>query len=790
MYEIGVREMVALCRVVYGGQLMRFRGGEGGFTDRFEAALCDKIGVKHALTVNSGTSALISALVGLGVGPGDEVIVPAYTWVATALAPLAVGAVPVLADIDESLTIDPADIKRKITGRTRAIIPVHMLNLPCDMDAIMKIASQRGLYVLEDACQAVGVRHNGRRLGSIGHAGAFSFNQFKNVSSGEGGAVLTNDNRVFTRATMYHDAGSYTREQNHEHNEAIFAGVNYRVSELTGAVLGEQFKRLDPILERLRVRRKDIAEILARGDGFTVSPHHDPDNAVSLTLLFDTAGEAKAFKVEHQVQRLIDTDRHVYTNWEPVMQKRSFHPQMNAFAWAAREIEYTPDTCARTLDILERTCLIPVSHRAPRSLIRWRVRGLLGDGKNFRHGLAEAKGKFRQALRSARNRPEQRRLVAIARHRIRPPLTVKPVKTGVIGCGNISSAYLKSFGLFDIVDVVACADIRLEVAQDCAKSFALPHACSPDELLADPNVELIVNLTPANEHYAVSAAALAAGKSVYSEKPLATDREHARSLREVAESRGLSFGCAPDTVLGGGLQTCRKLIDDGFIGTPIGASAVCTFAGPDTWHPDPAPFFQSGAGPLFDMGPYYITALVHLLGPIRRVTALAKTGIEGRVILRGPQAGDGIEVNTPTHVTTLLEFANGAHCSFMVSFDARALGEPFIEIYGSEGTLRVPDTNHFGGEVKFFQRKTNNWKDVALTHGYRDDCRGLGVADMALALRTGQPHRADARLAYHVVDVMQSILESAELGTSRDIESTCERPAPMAPGLALGDLGG
>ncbi|MFA5206883.1 MAG: aminotransferase class I/II-fold pyridoxal phosphate-dependent enzyme, partial [Lentisphaeria bacterium] len=192
MYDIGQAEIEAVIKVITSKQFMRYRGGEGGYTEQFEKALQDKFQVRHALTVNSGTSALIGALAAMGIGPGDEVIVPAYTWVATAMAPLAVGAVPVMADIDESLTIDPEDIGRKITPYTKAIIPVHMINQPCDMDAIMAIAKKHHLLVCEDACQACGVSYKGKRVGTIGHTGALSFNQFKNITCGEGGAVLTN----------------------------------------------------------------------------------------------------------------------------------------------------------------------------------------------------------------------------------------------------------------------------------------------------------------------------------------------------------------------------------------------------------------------------------------------------------------------------------------------------------------------------------------------------------------------------------------------------------------------
>src|SRR6185312_12503710 len=252
MPRVGLREIAALGRVIARGNLSRYSAGSKSATSRFEARLRERLKAKHVLTVNSGTSALISALAAAGIGPGDEVLLPAYTWVATAIAPLAVGAVPVLVDIDESLTIDPEDIKRKITPYTKAIIPVHMLNLVCNMDAITAIAKQHNLLVIEDACQAVGVSYKGRRVGTIGDVGAFSFNQFKNLNSGEGGAVLTNDDRYFTRARMYHDVGSYTREHEFEGNEPVFAGVNLRVSELTGAVLHAQLPKLDPLLERLR----------------------------------------------------------------------------------------------------------------------------------------------------------------------------------------------------------------------------------------------------------------------------------------------------------------------------------------------------------------------------------------------------------------------------------------------------------------------------------------------------------------------------------------------------------
>jgi dTDP-4-amino-4,6-dideoxygalactose transaminase len=379
MPRVGLREFVTLGRVIASGQLLRYRAGEHGFTTRFETQLAEKLGVKHVLAVNSGTSALISALVAAGVGPGDEVLVPAYTWVSTAIAPLAVGAVPIIVDVDESLTIDPEDIERKITPYTKAIMPVHMMNLVCDMDAITAIAKQRGLKVIEDACQAVGVTYKGRRVGTIGDAGAFSFNQHKNLNSGEGGAVLTNDDRLFTRARMYHDVGSYTREHEFEGNEPVFAGVNFRVSELTGAVLHAQLPRLDPFLGRLRKRHAVITKYLSRSKKLRISKHNDPGNAVALSVIFERPEQAEAFAKKAGVERLIDTGRHVYTNWVPVLTQGTFHERMNPYKWANREITYSADMCHQTLDILRRTCRVSLGAQFPVAMMRIRAKMLVNS---------------------------------------------------------------------------------------------------------------------------------------------------------------------------------------------------------------------------------------------------------------------------------------------------------------------------------------------------------------------------------------------------------------------------
>ncbi|MEM8730581.1 MAG: aminotransferase class I/II-fold pyridoxal phosphate-dependent enzyme [Pseudomonadota bacterium] len=375
MAKIGLREFTTLAKVLADGRLLRYGKGERGMTEGFETAFSEKLGVAHVLTVNSGTSALIAALAAAGVGPGDEVLVPAYTWVSTAIAPLAVGAVPVLVNINESLTIDPADIEAKITPWTKAIMPVHMLNLPCDMDAIMKIARYHGLIVVEDACQAVGVTYKGQSLGTIGDLGAMSFNHHKNMTAGEAGAVLTQDDRYHVRAQMYHDPGNFIRGLEAT-DEPVFSAMNLRVSELAGAMLCAQLPRLDPLMTRLRRRHSVVRAAFDGARGCQVSPHNDPDSAVGLSVIFDAASEAQAFGELAGVERLLDTDRHVFRNWEAVLARRSFHPQMDPYKWAHREITHDIDDYARTLDILARTCRVSLGAQYPLPVMYWRRRAL------------------------------------------------------------------------------------------------------------------------------------------------------------------------------------------------------------------------------------------------------------------------------------------------------------------------------------------------------------------------------------------------------------------------------
>ena len=356
MPRVGIAEFLNVTRVLASGCLMQSAGNNRSFTARFQTALATKMGVKHALAVNSGTSGLIAALVAAGIGPGDEVLIPAYTWVSTAIAPLAVGAIPILVEIDETLTIDVADLERKITPFTKAIIPVHMVNHVCCMDEIMMVAARHKLIVIEDACQAVGVSYKGRRVGSIGDFGVFSFNHYKNISSGEGGALLTNNAYFHERATVYHDIGSYYEE--YRNGVFDFVGCNLRVSELTGAVLHAQLSKLDKHLTRLkRMRRKYL--LSSKFAGTRPSPHHDVQNAVGLTFVFDTPEEATRFAQKNRnVVVISDIKKYDYLSWLPVLERCRDDPRKDPYLSAKRDIQYSPEMCATTLGILSRTCLV------------------------------------------------------------------------------------------------------------------------------------------------------------------------------------------------------------------------------------------------------------------------------------------------------------------------------------------------------------------------------------------------------------------------------------------------
>jgi predicted dehydrogenase len=359
-----------------------------------------------------------------------------------------------------------------------------------------------------------------------------------------------------------------------------------------------------------------------------------------------------------------------------------------------------------------------------------------------------------------------------------------PKKIGIIGCGDISGIYLSNLiKVFRNTEVVACASRTWENTAAKAGKFGI-RAFSVDELLQSPEIDIVLNLTTPNVHFAVSDAILSAGKHLYTEKPLAITREEGKLLLRKAREKNLMIGSAPDTVLGSGIQTCRKLIDDGWIGEPIAVTAFMMNHGTESWHPNPEFYYQIGGGPMFDMGPYYLTTLVNLVGPVRKVSAFTSITFPQREITSEKKYGKMIDVEVPTHVAGLLEFHNGAVGTLITSFDVWATQVPRIEIYGTEGTLAVPDPNTFGGPVRLKRKNHSDFSDIPLSHPYAENSRGLGVADMVSALEANGINRLNGELAYHVLDIMHGFHDSANTGRHICLESTCEKPAPM-PGTTL-----
>lgn len=353
----------------------------------------------------------------------------------------------------------------------------------------------------------------------------------------------------------------------------------------------------------------------------------------------------------------------------------------------------------------------------------------------------------------------------------------KPQIVGIVGTGNISAAYLKiarELGLFTVKSVT---DVDLSRAAQVAAEYGIQAVTLP-EMLADPEIVAVVNLTPPAAHAEVDLAVLNAGKHVYGEKPLAVERADGQAIIDLAKSKNLRVGCAPDTFLGAGLQTARELLDAGTIGRPVSATASFMGYGPESWHPNPAFFYLRGAGPLFDLGPYYLTALVHLLGGVQKVSATATKAHEQRLITSQPRHGELIPVETPTHVSANLTFENGAVATLITSFDVPASEVPRIEIYGTEGTLSIPDPNTFGHPepLNYRLKGQAEWTEVPLTRPFADNSRGIGLADMLHAQASGTAHRASGELAFHVLDVMHTILESAEAERTLKPQSRASRP--------------
>ncbi len=361
---------------------------------------------------------------------------------------------------------------------------------------------------------------------------------------------------------------------------------------------------------------------------------------------------------------------------------------------------------------------------------------------------------------------------------------METTRIGIVGCGNISGIYFSNLcKVFNNVTVKACADLDAGRAAAKTREFPGVQACTLDEILADPEISIIVNLTTPQGHFPVSMQAVAAGKHVHSEKPLTLTREEGRALLAAAAQAGVRVGNAPDTFMGAGIQTCRRLLDAGAIGTPIGAQAFMLCHGHESWHPDPEFYYKAGGGPMFDMGPYYLTALVSLLGPVKRVTGATRISFPQRTITSEKKSGQRIEVEVPTHVTGIMDFASGAIGTIVTSFDVWAATSPCIEIFGSEGTLSVPDPNGFGGPVRLRRMDEGQWRDMPLTCGFEPNGRGIGPSDMADAIQTGRRHRASAELAFHVLDLMHAFHDASRLGTHVVPESVCERPEIMPSGL-------
>ncbi|MFC9353638.1 Gfo/Idh/MocA family protein [Arthrobacter sp. NPDC057013] len=351
----------------------------------------------------------------------------------------------------------------------------------------------------------------------------------------------------------------------------------------------------------------------------------------------------------------------------------------------------------------------------------------------------------------------------------------KPVNVGIIGCGAIIAQYLANFRRLDQIELVAVADLDQARAQAVADDYDGVRALSVDGLLAADDVDLVLNLTIPAAHAEVALKAIAAGKSVYGEKPLAATTAEARQVLEAAREAGVVVGCAPDTVLGTGIQTARKAIDDGLIGAPISATATMVTPGHERWHPNPDFYYQPGGGPLLDMGPYYVSALVTLLGPVVSVIGAASHTRSERTIGSGARAGETVPVNIDSHVTGVLVHASGALSTLFMSFDAVKSKSPNIEIHGERGSLVVPDPNHFDGDVQLFALGADDWQTLPVSAGYVDSGRGFGIADLA-ATPSGSEPRAGGQLAYHALEVMESVLASARTGSAVQIQSTAERP--------------
>jgi len=353
-------------------------------------------------------------------------------------------------------------------------------------------------------------------------------------------------------------------------------------------------------------------------------------------------------------------------------------------------------------------------------------------------------------------------------------------RIGIAGIGNISKVYLDNLTVMfgKRVKLTAVCDTISERAEKAAADYHVKAYKSVSKML-DADVDIVLNLSQPQYHYEIALASVKAGKHIYNEKPLCAKREEAAELFKLAAEKNVRVGGAPDTFLGAGLQTCRKLIDDGWIGKPVAAAAFMMGHGAEHWHPSPEFLYKQGGGPMFDMGPYYLTALVSLLGPVARVSGSAIIGNPTRLITSEPLNGTVINVEVPTHITGVLDFTGGAAATVILSSDVYSHTLPYIEIYGTEGTLRVPDPNTFGGPVYVRRFREEQWSQIPLIKNYAENSRGLGVTEMAEAIEEGRPHRASAELTSHVLDIMHGIHDASASGRYYKIKSKCKRPAAL-----------
>jgi predicted dehydrogenase len=361
------------------------------------------------------------------------------------------------------------------------------------------------------------------------------------------------------------------------------------------------------------------------------------------------------------------------------------------------------------------------------------------------------------------------------------------VGIGIVGLGNISAAYLKASKDFPILDIRAVADMNPAAAKARADEFGL-KAVTLDDIFTDPSIDIILNLTIPNAHVDVGLRAIAAGKHVYSEKPLGVVFSEGQKLLAAAKAKGLRVGSAPDTFLGGAHQTSRRIVDEGTLGQPVGGTAYFMCPGHERWHPNPAFYYEAGGGPMLDMGPYYITDLVNLFGPVAKVSGFGSMVRSTRTITAKERNGEVIPVHVPTHVSGTLVFVNGAVVQVTMSFDVAAHKHVPLEIYGTEGTLIVPDPNFFGGQIELL-KKGGEWTNVDTDMPYADgNYRSIGLADMAHAIVSNRPHRASGDLALHVLEVMEAFETSSKSGRVVDITTPVTRPAPLSESLVNGRL--